>query len=784
MARRKAEMILELIDRATRPARKFMRLQKLMGAATQKANQIAARTARFAAGATKLYTIATNGLNHAQGALRRGIASTNRFIDRQTQKLRTSAGLMKSGVMGVGTAAVVAGGLIVGYGGSVAAAAGMLTGPAAQFERFAIQLETLEGSAQKGKQAMAWIENFARSTPLELDQVVNSYAKMRSFGLDPTNGSLTALLDTMSAMGGTYEMLESMTLALGKAQTKGKLQGEEIMMLMERGIPVYDLLGEKMGKSAEQLQKMASKGRLGRKEIALLIEAMGERNAGATEKISKSWDGLISNLMDWWTKARIMIADAGVFDHMKGTIRGFLTTLETMYNNGELKKWTDNVARQILVGLNALSSFGQVTLRTWREIQPWLQYAAATLGGWRNLALLILAIPLRGVLLGAAFGLMQIAWGAGLAVTALGGIGFGSIAAGALYLGRVFLGLLNPMNWVRAAFVALRVAFIATGIGAIIAGLAMAGVWIYNNWSGLASFFTGFGQAFMAALGPAGPLVQWVIDGVSKLWGWVKKLIGPVNANAETWKSWGQSVGAVVGNVVSAVIAFPVAVVTWLKSAWTEVSSWVSDMWSSLVPYAKVAWSALSNLLLNYTPHGLIYTHWDGITGFFSGLWDGVRAIFKSKWDWIQTNVIDRMKNAISFMTDNPLTRGFGNVKSFIVGDKPETPPRPPKDTRPKAPPRGGPGARAAALSASLAASVIAAPAAATDEKQTTSPSKYVKASSNSTVSISAPLNFTINGNVDRDTLEELKAHLEERLDERDRDVADQIRRASAREHD
>ncbi|WP_052245147.1 phage tail tape measure protein [Halocynthiibacter namhaensis] len=128
-------------------------------------------------------------------------------------------------------------------------------------------------------------------------------------------------------------------------------------------------------------------------------------------------------------------------------------------------------------------------------------------------------------------------------------------------LGRGILALLNPMKLVRGAMIALRYAFIASGIGAILVGVAMAGVWIYNNWSGLKSFFTGFWVAFREALGPAAPMLDGIIESAKSLWTWFTNLLGPLDANAQTWTGWGTAAGTAIGGVVTAVMN------------WTGVSS-------------------------------------------------------------------------------------------------------------------------------------------------------------------------------------------------------------------
>ncbi len=117
-------------------------------------------------------------------------------------------------------------------------------------------------------------------------------------------------------------------------------------------------------------------------------------------------------------------------------------------------------------------------------------------------------------------------------------------------LGRALLALLNPMKLVRGALIAIRLAFLTTGIGALLAGLAMAGVWIYNNWEGLKAFFIGFWQTFREALGPAAPMLDSIIEYGQQIWRWFADLLGPMDASQEQWLSWGASAGEALGQVV------------------------------------------------------------------------------------------------------------------------------------------------------------------------------------------------------------------------------------------
>lgn len=138
------------------------------------------------------------------------------------------------------------------------------------------------------------------------------------------------------------------------------------------------------------------------------------------------------------------------------------------------------------------------------------------------------------------------------AAAAVGGHG-----AALSVMGQSLLGLLNPIRLVTTAFQALKFAVIGTGIGAIVVGIAMAGAWIYNNWSNLAAMFKGFGDAFMLAISPLRPVLDPVVNGVSSLVTWVTNLVGPIDGAEQAFGAFGVAAGRAVGQAVMAVVELP-----------------------------------------------------------------------------------------------------------------------------------------------------------------------------------------------------------------------------------
>lgn len=208
----------------------------------------------------------------------------------------------------------------------------------AKFETLSIQVNNLMGSIEAGEQATAWIKDFAKNTPLELDGVTKAFVKLKAFGLDPMDGTLQSLTDLTSKLGGGQAELEGIVLAVGQAWSKQKLQTEEINQLVERGVPVWDLLAKVTGRTTAELQKLAEQGALGRDVIKALITEIGQSSAGSSAAMMATWTGLISNLQDSWTNFLGDLAKSGVLDAFKEQVASIQVLLASISSSDELKR--------------------------------------------------------------------------------------------------------------------------------------------------------------------------------------------------------------------------------------------------------------------------------------------------------------------------------------------------------------------------------------------------------------------------------------------------------------
>lgn len=220
-------------------------------------------------------------------------------------------------------------------------------GVMSNFEQLEIRLNSVMGSAGKGQEAFAWIQQFAKDTPYQVNEVTQSFMLLKNMGIDPMGGAMKSIADRAAQTGGGFETLQRISLGLGQAWTKGKLQGEEAMQLLEAGVPVWDMLSKVLGKTTAEVQELSSKGRLGRDVLKALIDEMGRSSEGAAEAQMKSLGGMWSNFIDNIEGALNRLRKDGALDPLKTLMSEMNAEFEKLESNGTLARWSSELAESI-----------------------------------------------------------------------------------------------------------------------------------------------------------------------------------------------------------------------------------------------------------------------------------------------------------------------------------------------------------------------------------------------------------------------------------------------------
>jgi len=195
-------------------------------------------------------------------------------------------------------------------------------------EMLRAQLLSVTGSAVGAQKAFQFINDFAKNTPFEIDGLTKSFLLLKNMGINPTTQVMSALTNQASKLGASQETLTSITMQLGQAYSKGKLQQEDMVVLAERGVPIYKLLADVTGKNTSQLADMSAKGLITRDVIDKLIIKMGEMAAGSNAVAMDTLNGKISGLSDAWHT----FEDALLNDKSEGFIKSIVTSITETLN--------------------------------------------------------------------------------------------------------------------------------------------------------------------------------------------------------------------------------------------------------------------------------------------------------------------------------------------------------------------------------------------------------------------------------------------------------------------
>lgn len=138
-------------------------------------------------------------------------------------------------------------------------AGGAAIASAAKFEKLKTTLNVLTGSAEKGAKAFADLVEFSSKTPFQLDELVKANNTMMGFGIASEDAlkHLQAIGDIAAVSGGD---LQGITVAFSQVAAAGRMMGQDLLQLINNGVPVIDMLSKSMGVAKSEIKELVSQG--------------------------------------------------------------------------------------------------------------------------------------------------------------------------------------------------------------------------------------------------------------------------------------------------------------------------------------------------------------------------------------------------------------------------------------------------------------------------------------------------------------------------------------------
>ena len=244
------------------------------------------------------------------------------------------------------------GGKIAALGAALGTALGVknIINVNARFQDLRTTLASVTGSAQKGAEAFKFVEKFATQTQFSVEDLSVAYTKLASNGIKPSSELLTTFTDAAAVTTDQIGSLTAMTDFYTRSLQSQTVELMDLDRLADRGLPVYDILKEKLGVSRAELGKFSKEAG----NTTLIIEALGD---GINERFGGATAARLSNLSTRMSNLNIAMDSFKdkVGEEMNQPLGDFLDKItNSIVNSDELARTIGNVLGSAVSGISVL----------------------------------------------------------------------------------------------------------------------------------------------------------------------------------------------------------------------------------------------------------------------------------------------------------------------------------------------------------------------------------------------------------------------------------------------
>lgn len=189
-------------------------------------------------------------------------------------------------------------GLVAGFG--IFQAGKFVIFKTAELERQTKSLEVLTGSLGNARNIISELQQFGAVTPFTSTELIETAKRLKAFGFE-TEQVVDVTKRLADVAGATGADLGGIATAFGQIQAKGRLQGEELLQLQERGVGLQDELQKMYGLTADEFRKALEGGRISADAVNLALQNItktGGKYANGAIAQSETLSGKFSTLVD------------------------------------------------------------------------------------------------------------------------------------------------------------------------------------------------------------------------------------------------------------------------------------------------------------------------------------------------------------------------------------------------------------------------------------------------------------------------------------------------------
>ncbi|HBS6785039.1 TPA: tape measure protein [Klebsiella pneumoniae] len=232
---------------------------------------------------------------------------------------------------------------------------------AAEMQRMRVMLRGLNkdkvNPGEAAAQDMQYIVNMAKNAPFAMQSLTDSFVKFRSAGLDPTDGSLKALVDSVARFGGDSELLKRAAVAVQQMSGKGVVSMEELRQQLGEAVPnAMKAMADAAGITMGELTKAVSSGTVEAKQaLSLMFVGLRAENENAAKDMMQTYTGALAQLQTSFTLFADRVGQAGYLDSLtKG-----MKELAAVMNSAEGISFANSLGEGLTTAIDGLRELAQ-----------------------------------------------------------------------------------------------------------------------------------------------------------------------------------------------------------------------------------------------------------------------------------------------------------------------------------------------------------------------------------------------------------------------------------------
>lgn len=156
------------------------------------------------------------------------------------------------------------------------------------------------GSGEKASKMVQDLSKLAKDTPFEMEELNKASTMLLNYGI-----AQDKVIPTMKMLGdiamGDKEKLGGLSMALGQVKGNGRLMGEELNQMIERGFNPLNYIAIRTKKSVATLREEMSDGKISYEMVEQAIKdatSAGGSFSGSMDAMSKTFKGQMSTFSD------------------------------------------------------------------------------------------------------------------------------------------------------------------------------------------------------------------------------------------------------------------------------------------------------------------------------------------------------------------------------------------------------------------------------------------------------------------------------------------------------